>query len=125
MRCGSWSGTERQGPASTVGCLNSSTSCPSKSTMSFRLSITAQLRRTTWRSPATTTTPTRGLTSPGIDLVTGQLTRLFNPRQDDWNEHFSWLGPELVGRTAVGRTTIDVLNINLPERVEQRRLLIR
>ena len=67
----------------------------------------------------------KGPNIAGIDVVTGQLTRLFNPRQDDWNEHFSWLGPELVGRTAVGRTTIDVLNINLPERVEHRRLLIR
>jgi hypothetical protein len=30
----------------------------------------------------------------------------------------------LLGRTAVGRTTIDVLNINYPDRVEHRRLLI-
>src|SRR5438552_5243609 len=101
MRCGSWSGTERQGPASTVGCLNSSTSCPSKSTMSFRLSPTSadNLALSCYNDNAY-----KGPNIAGIDLVTGQLMRLFNPRQDDWNEHFSWLGPELVGRTAVGRT---------------------
>ncbi|MGH7171510.1 MAG: hypothetical protein ACRELF_09615 [Gemmataceae bacterium] len=31
----------------------------------------------------------------------------------------------MTGRTAIGRTTIDVLAINLPERVEHRRLLLR
>jgi hypothetical protein len=31
----------------------------------------------------------------------------------------------LTGRTAIGRTTIDVLVMNAPERVELRRLLMR
>jgi hypothetical protein len=38
--------------------------------------------------------------------------------------HFEWNGPVVVGRTAIGRATVDVLKINLPERVEHRRLLI-
>src|SRR5258708_513119 len=59
----------------------------------------------------------------GLDVETGVLTRLFHPREDDWGTHFAWKGPELVGLTAVGRTTIDVLNINLPERVAHRHLL--
>ncbi len=66
----------------------------------------------------------KGSNIAGIDPVTGDLTRLFNPRRDEWGEHLVWNGPELVGRTPVGRTTIDVLNVNLPERVEHRRLLI-
>jgi hypothetical protein len=49
----------------------------------------------------------------GRDFVTGDIVRLFNPRQDSWHEHFSWDGPELVGVTAVGRVTVDVLAINL------------
>jgi hypothetical protein len=61
----------------------------------------------------------------GLDPDTGLLTRLFHPRQDIWDEHFAWVGPVLTGRTAVGRTTIDVLFMNAPERVEVRRLLIR
>jgi hypothetical protein len=66
----------------------------------------------------------KGPNLAGLDPETGQLTRLFHPRQDHWDEHFLWVGPELVGRTAVGRTTIDVLCINLPERLEHRRLLV-
>jgi hypothetical protein len=61
----------------------------------------------------------------GHDPETGLLTRLFHPREDRWEEHFSWDGPEMLGRTPVGRTTIDVLRINLPERVEHRRLLLQ
>jgi len=59
----------------------------------------------------------------GIDEVTGALTRLFHPRQDSWDEHFAWQGAVLIGRTTVGRVTIDVLKINLAERVQHRRLL--
>ena len=89
--------------------------------MSFRLSPTSadNLALSCYNDNAY-----KGPNIAGIDLVTGQLMRLFNPRQDDWNEHFSWLGPELVGRTAVGRVTIAVLNMNDPLRVELRQSLI-
>lgn len=60
----------------------------------------------------------------GHDPDTGELTRLFHPRDDNWNAHFGWDGPDLRGFTAVGRTTIDVLRMNLPDRVEHRRLLL-
>jgi hypothetical protein len=66
----------------------------------------------------------KGPNIAGIDPETGQLTPLFHPRQDEWNTHFEWNGPVVVGRTAIGRATIDVLKINLSERVEHRRLLI-
>jgi len=51
------------------------------------------------------------------------LTRLFHPRRDRWEEHFSWVGCELVGSTDVGRTTIEVLRINNEESIALRRLL--
>ena len=66
----------------------------------------------------------KGPNIAGIDPLTGQLTRLFHPRQDEWDAHCEWNGPVMLGRTAIGRTTIDVLKINLPERVEHRRLLV-
>jgi hypothetical protein len=66
----------------------------------------------------------KGPNIAGLDPDTGLLTRLFHPRQDNWEEHFAWVGPVLAGQTAIGRTTIDVLVMNAPERVEQRRLLI-
>jgi hypothetical protein len=61
----------------------------------------------------------------GLDPTSRKLTRLFHPRVDDWNDHFEWEGPLLVGLTAIGRTTVEVLNINAHERVSLRRLLIR
>ena len=66
----------------------------------------------------------KGPNVAGYDPESDSLQRLFNPRQDVWPEHFVWDGPELAGLTPVGRTTIDVLRINKPERVEHRRLLI-
>jgi hypothetical protein len=65
----------------------------------------------------------KGSNVAGYDLKTGELVPLFNPRSDVWDEHFFWRSSVLVGKTAVGRTTIDVLRINDPERVEHRRLL--
>jgi hypothetical protein len=61
----------------------------------------------------------------GLDPQTEKLTRLFHPRRDQWPRHFRWDGPHLVGRTAVGRTTTEVLKINSWERVEWRRALLK
>jgi hypothetical protein len=58
------------------------------------------------------------------DSLTRKFTPLFNPRRHKWNRHFHWEGPCLIGRTAVGRVTIDVLNINHPLHVELRHELM-
>jgi len=65
----------------------------------------------------------KGPNIAGIDSETSQVVPLFNPRLMSWEEHFTWNGPELIGRTAIGRVTIDVLKINDPERIDYRRLL--
>jgi len=64
----------------------------------------------------------KGPNLSGIDPQTGQLTRLFHPRNDFWPDHFRWRGAMLEGLTDVGRVTIDVLDINAPERVLTRQL---
>lgn len=66
----------------------------------------------------------KGTNIAGIDPQTGQIVQLFHARQDDWNVHFKWNGPELVGSTSVGRATVAVLGINLAENVEHREALI-
>ena len=66
----------------------------------------------------------KGPNVAGYDPDGSTLQPLFNPRKDQWSDHFAWKGPVLWGLTAVGRTTIDVLRINERDRVEHRRLLI-
>lgn len=67
----------------------------------------------------------KGSNISGRDPLTQKLTRLFHPREDDWDTHFVWKGANLQGRTAIGRTTIAVLNINQADRVALRDILRR
>lgn len=67
----------------------------------------------------------KGTNLTGIDPESRQVVRLFHPRKDRWQDHFQWRGIELVGLTAVGRTTIQVLKINAPRRLQLRASLLR
>jgi hypothetical protein len=66
----------------------------------------------------------KGPNIAGLDPDTGDLVSLFHPRRHKWSRHFRWEGPFLRGRTAIGRTTVSVLQINQPERVSLRAALI-
>lgn len=67
----------------------------------------------------------KGTNLSGVDSQNrNKITKLYNPRRHSWSRHFKWDGPVLVGRTAIGRVTIDVLGINQHLRVWQRRELI-
>jgi HNH endonuclease len=66
----------------------------------------------------------KGSDIAGLDPLTGKLTRLFHPRRHSWAHHFRYDGPMLVGRTAIGRTTIRVLQTNCEEAVALRESLI-
>jgi HNH endonuclease len=59
----------------------------------------------------------------GIDPLTGKRTLLFNPRRHKWQSHFRWEGIFLLGKTAIGRTTIEVLAINDEQMVDLRSML--
>jgi HNH endonuclease len=54
----------------------------------------------------------KGGKSTGIDLDTRQEAPIFNPRRDVWSEHFYWEGVRLIGLTAIGRATIQALDLN-------------
>jgi 5-methylcytosine-specific restriction endonuclease McrA len=54
----------------------------------------------------------KGPNLTGIDPDSGEITPLFNPREQDWSKHFKWEGVEIVGLTACGRTTVVVLDMN-------------
>lgn len=60
----------------------------------------------------------------GIDDITGAVVELFNPRLEQWAEHFTWNGAEIVGLTPTGRATVAVLNMNEPRRLRLREALL-
>jgi hypothetical protein len=66
----------------------------------------------------------KGPNIAGLDPQTGNLVRLFHPRSDRWQDHFRWNGAQLLGRTDVGRATIEVLAMNHPYRLAARHVLI-
>lgn len=54
----------------------------------------------------------KGPNVAGIDPMDKSLVRLFDPRADRWTRHFALRGALIVGKTDVGRTTVDVLQMN-------------
>lgn len=66
----------------------------------------------------------KGPNLTGIDPRSRKLTRLFHPRKHSWHWHFGWNGPLLVGRTPIGRATVEVLGMNLAHRMALRQALI-
>ena len=50
----------------------------------------------------------------GIDPISNKKTPLFNPRSDIWVMHFQWSADNLavIGITAIGRATINTLQLN-------------
>lgn len=50
----------------------------------------------------------------GIDPESNQRVTLFNPRQQQWHEHFAWSedGIEIIGLTPCGRATVATLKLN-------------
>lgn len=67
----------------------------------------------------------KGPNVAALDPDTGDATKLFNPREQIWDEHFE-VNPDatLAGKTPEARATIAVLRINIDERVKQHKLLI-
>jgi hypothetical protein len=56
--------------------------------------------------------------------VTDNVVRLFDPRRQSWKRHFEWVGALIVGRTQTCRATVAVLDVNDPQRVELRQILM-
>lgn len=55
-----------------------------------------------------------------LDPETGLRVPVFRPGSMRWDEHFEWAGFRIAGRTASGRATVELLELN-----SERRLLIR
>lgn len=67
----------------------------------------------------------KGSDIASIDPHTGLITPLFNPRQDNWNDHFELTEQGSVTlRTPQGRATTILLKLNEVLQVKERYLLI-
>ena len=60
----------------------------------------------------------------GIDSRMRRMFRLFNPRSDAWADHFRWKNALIVPKTAIGRVTVEVPQMNHAHQVDLRLMLI-
>jgi len=66
----------------------------------------------------------KGTDLGSLDSQTGQLTPFFNPRAQNWSEHFQLEGSQITALTPEGRVTVSILQFNLPDRISERERLI-
>ena len=67
----------------------------------------------------------KGSDLASIDSVTGQVTPLFNPRTQDWPEHFSLSGAHIAPLSPEGRVTVALLQLNHPDRLRVREAMVK
>lgn len=66
----------------------------------------------------------KGSDIASIDRETRQLTPLFNPRQQRWDQHFRLNNAVIEPLTPEGRVTVRLLRLNLSQHVNERRGLL-
>jgi 5-methylcytosine-specific restriction endonuclease McrA len=68
----------------------------------------------------------KGMQTKAADPETSEIVALFNPREQNWEEHFRWNedGTEIIGLTPTGRATVATLKLNNPVIVVTRRLWV-
>ena len=61
-----------------------------------------------------------------VDPETMQVVALFNPREQQWSQHFVWAdnGIYVSGITPIGRATVEALQMNNPHIVKSRLLWV-
>ena len=68
----------------------------------------------------------KGTKTDANDTMTGEHTPLFHPRRQRWEDHFAWSADFslVLGRTPVGRATVQALRLNRP-RLQRLRWALR
>ncbi|MDZ7290269.1 MAG: HNH endonuclease [candidate division KSB1 bacterium] len=66
----------------------------------------------------------KGTDIASLDPTTGEIVPLYHPRRDRWLDHFQLIGAQIIPLTPKGRATARLLQLNHPDRVEERELLI-
>lgn len=83
---------------------------------------TSELDNLAWACFDCNTTKIRDVAS--YDPATKLLTPFYNPRTQNWKDHFEMENGIIIGKTPVGRVTVQVLQMNNEMQVETRRNLI-
>jgi HNH endonuclease len=65
----------------------------------------------------------KGSDLASLDSQTGELSRLFNPRQNRWEDHFRLRDAIIEPVSTIGRVTVRLLRLNATERTAERQLL--
>ena len=80
------------------------------------------VRENLWRS-CCSCNELKGARTHAEDPETGERVQLFNPRTQQWTEHFRWDedGSLMIGITPEGRATVHTLQLNRPMLVSARR----
>lgn len=66
----------------------------------------------------------KGPNLAALDPETNQMTGLFHPRQENWDDHFRVVGAVITGRTPMGRATVRLLKMNANIRLDLRTELV-
>lgn len=66
----------------------------------------------------------KGTDLGSFDPDTGAFCLLYNPRMQRWREHFALREIHLMGLTPEGRTTAQLLQLNMTERLRERQRLL-
>ena len=66
----------------------------------------------------------KSIRTTGIDPASNEEAPLFNPRKDNWTDHFVWSEDFLlvIGLTPTGRATVEMLKLNRPGLINLRKL---
>jgi len=62
----------------------------------------------------------KGPNLASIDPTTGGIVKLFNPRIDEWKEHFHMADAAVRGLTPKGRASVHLLQMNARTRIQLR-----
>jgi|SRR5947208_3738620 len=66
----------------------------------------------------------KGTDLSSVDPETGGIVLLYNPRLDKWADHFRLTAARIEPLTPTGRATARLLQLNHPDRIEERALLL-
>jgi len=62
----------------------------------------------------------KGTDLGSFEPLTGEFSFLFNPRTQEWTEHFAFVDNRIDGLTPEGRTTAQLLQFNSDDRLAER-----